>query len=321
MINALGSLSLVWLMLWFLLMLTFSLAYPLIRPFFMHLHPAHGSRLVLLYWAAPVVLAFLASLMLFAPVSDDILIAPHCHGSCGQHTPQTSELSVALLGLALAAISALGLSGSFLLNVWRGARMRRQFEALASARHGYCLLNAREPVVFTLGWWNPKVFISQGLLEQCNAGQLSVILRHEQAHRDRRDNLCLVLVRVFCRVLPARLRKQAMHDVQILCEQACDFESADVHDPVTVAETLVHVGRLVKHAARPQGSLAFDGGDLSIRVHALLNSEQRSNLKSWQLVMLVAVVAYILLLTLDPLHHLAEWLIAVLDSAGVHFHW
>lgn len=320
MINTLGSLSLIWLILWFLLTLAFSLVYPLLKPALMRLHPAHGSSLMLLYWAAPILLAFLSSLMLFAPVSEDLLITPHCHGSCEQHSPQTSELSVALLGLALALISAAGLMGNFFYNVWRGARMRWQFESLSSAQNGYCLLNAAEPVVFTLGWWTPRVFLSNGLLKHCSSEQLSVILGHEQAHLSRRDNLRLLLIRVFSLVLPPAMRKQVMHDLQILCEQACDFESAEKHGPVTVAETLVHVGRLIKNAARPQNSLAFDGGDLSIRVQALLNLERRKSLRSWQWVMVVVAVAYVLLLTLDPLHHAAEWMLALLDSVGVHIH-
>lgn len=320
MINTLGSLSLIWLILWFLLTLSFSLFYPLFRPLVMRLHPAHGSSLILLYWAAPVMLAVVASLMLFAPVSEDLLISPHCHGSCSRHSPQTSEISVALLGLALALISAVGLIGSFLYNMWRSARMRWQFEALASARNGYCLLNAPEPVVFTLGWWNSRVFISDGLLKQCTSGQLSVILGHEQAHLDRRDNLRLLLVRVCSLVLPSKMRRQAMHDLQILCEQACDFESAQKHGPIAVAETLVHVGRLVKHSARPQSSLAFDGGDLPIRVQALLSIEGRTCLRSWQFIAIMVAVTYVLLLALDPLHHAAESTLALLDSVGVHIH-
>lgn len=320
MINELGSLALIWLMLWCGLTLLFSFVYPLFRPSLMRLHPAHGSSLVLMYWTAPVLLAFVASLMLFAPMSEHLLIAPHCHGSCAQHSPQTGELSVALFGLALATTLAAWLLGSFFYNAWRGAQMRRQFETLASAQNGYYLLNANEPVVFTLGWWDPRVFLSKGLLQQCSPEQLSVILGHEQAHRSRRDNLRLLLARVFSLVLPSAMRRRAMHDLQILCEQACDFASAEKHGAITVAETLVHVGRVVKNAARPQSSVAFDGGDLPVRVHALLNSERRTILRSWQLVTLVAVLAYSLLLALDPLHHGAEWLIGLLDTIGVHTH-
>ncbi|MDO9520201.1 MAG: M56 family metallopeptidase [Pseudohongiella sp.] len=320
MINTLGSLSLIWLMLWFLLTLAFSLLYPLLRPLLMRLHPAHGSGLMLLYWAAPVFLAFLASLMLFTPMPDDLLISPHCHGSCARHAPQITEFSVAVAGLALAVLAATALLGNFSYNAWMGARMRRQFEALASEHNGYRLINAPQPVVFTLGWWEPRVFLSKGLLNQCSPIQLSVILGHEQAHRSRRDNLRLLLVRVFSLVLLPEMRKRAMHDIQILCEQACDFKAASKHGAIAVAETLVHVGRLVKNASLPQSSLAFNGGDLSIRVHALLSMDGRTNLRPWQLVIMVAVVAYILVLALDPLHHGAEWLIQWLDPSGLHVH-
>jgi hypothetical protein len=279
MINALGSLSLIWLILWVLLTLLMSLVYPLIRPLIMRLHPAHGASTVLLFRAAPLLVAFLASLMLFAPMPEDLLIAPHCHGSCIQHAPQTSELSVAVLGLVLAVVVTAILVGNFLHSAWRGWRMRQQFELLSSAQNGYQLLNVAEPIVFTLGWWNPRVFLSNGLLKQCSPEQLSVILDHEQA---------------------------------------CDFESANAHTGITVAETLVHVGRLLKDTSRPQSSLALNGGDLPIRVHALLSMEQRMNLRSWQLIMIVVVLAAVLLLTLDPLHHGAEMLIGWLETIGVY---
>jgi beta-lactamase regulating signal transducer with metallopeptidase domain len=320
MINALGSLSLIWLLLWVLLTLLMSLVYPLIRPLIMRLHPAHGSSMMLLYWAAPLLLAFLASLMLFTPMPEDLLIAPHCHASCIQHAPQTSELSVAVLGLVLAVIATTILIGNFLCSAWRGWRMRRQFEMMASSQNGYLLLDVAEPFVFTLGWWNPRVFLSNGLLKQCSPEQLSVILDHEQAHRSRRDNLRLLLMSVFCLVLPSSMRKRALYDLQVLCEQACDFESAKAHSGITVAETLVHVGRLLKDTSRPQSSLAFNGGDLPIRVHALLSMEQRINLRSWQLIMVIVVLAAVLLLTLDPLHHGAEMLIGWLENMGVYQH-
>lgn len=320
MINALGSLSLVWLMLWLLLAVGFSLIYPLFRPLFMRLHPAHGSNLVLLYWSAPVVLAFIASLMLFSPMSENLLVSPHCHGSCVQHSPQTGELPVALFGLVLAALLTAGLCISFLVDLLRGARVRCQLEALASEQKGYSLLDASDPAVFTLGWWKPVVFVSKGLLQQCSSEHVSVILQHEQAHRSRRDNLRLLLVRVFSVGLPFRLRQSAVQDARILCEQACDFAAAAKHDPITVAETLVHVGRLVTNTTRPKSSMAFASADLPIRVNALLCSEGRKKLSVWQLAMVVVMLLIVLLSALDPLHHAAEWFIALLDSAGGHNH-
>lgn len=326
MINTLGSLSLIWLILWFALTLLFGLIYPVLRVPIMRLQPAHGSALLLLYWAMPVLMAFAASLMLFSPASDHLLVAPHCHGSCvtaaqfSPHAPQTEELPIALAGLLLALLAAVALLGSFIYNLRRGGRMNRQFEALTRRGRGYRVLDAQEPVVFTLGWWNPQVFISQGLIEHCSGAQLDVILAHEQAHRQRRDNLRLLLARVFALVLPSGMRQQLMHDLQILCEQACDFAAAEKYGAIPVAETLVHVGRLVNNAMRPPGAVAFDGGDLSVRVHALLSSDARVSLRFWQLLLMFSALVYVLLLTLDPLHHGAEWLIGWLDAVGLHGH-
>ena len=321
MISTLGSLALIWLGLWCVLTLLLRLAYPLLRPTLMRLHPRHGSTLLLLTWAAPATLSLLASLMLYSPLVKGLLVSPHCHGNCLQHAPQTSALSVALLGLALAVIAVGGLLAGFVRNWWNGANMLRQFEALATPKAGYQLLDSSSPLVFTLGWWNPQVFISRGLHQQCSAQQLSVILGHEQAHRERRDNLRLLLLRVFCLVLPARARHRIIHDLQILSEQACDFAAAAKHGALAVAETLVHVGRLVKHSSRPENSVAFDGGDLALRVKALLDADARAVLRSWQMLAIMIVTGFVMLLALDPLHHGAEWAMAMLDNSGLHFHW
>lgn len=321
MISTLGSLALVWLGLWFVLTLALRLVYPMLRPVLMRLHPRNGTTLLLVLWAAPATLSLLAATMLYSPVVKGLLISPHCHGSCSQHSPQISALSVAWFGLALALIAIGGLLLSFLRNWWNGAKMLRQFEALASTQPGYQLLESPSPVVFTLGWWTPRVFISRGLQQRCSSHQLAVILGHEQAHRERRDNLRVLLLRVCCLVLPAQARQQVIHDLQILCEQACDFYAAQKHGAIAVAETLVHVGRLVKHAARPDSSMAFDGGDLALRVKALLDYEARPMLRSWQMLALGIVTCFAILLVLDPLHHSVEWVMALLDNSGLHLHW
>lgn len=321
MIEMLGSLALIWLGLWFLLTIVLRSLYPLLRPFLLRLHPRHGSSLLLMMWASPALLGLLTSIMLYSPMVKGLLVSPHCHGNCAEHAPQTSAMSVAVLGLALAVIVIGGLLAGFVRNWWSGTRMLRQFDALARIESGYLLLDSPSPVVFTLGWWNPRVFISRGLHQQCTRQQLDVILAHEQAHRERRDNLRLLLMRVFSLVLPHRARQMVIHDLQVLSEQACDFSAARRFGAVPVAETLVHVGRLVRHAARPNTSMAFDGSDLALRVRALLDAETRAVLRGWQMLAIALVTVFVMLLALDPLHHGAEWAMATLENSGLHFHW
>jgi beta-lactamase regulating signal transducer with metallopeptidase domain len=173
--------------------------------------------------------------------------------------------------------------------------------------------------VFTLGWWRPEVFVSKGLLGACSATQLAVILDHESAHESRKDNLLLLLGHVFVLLIPPYWRKQVTSDLHVLCEQACDFEAADKHNPILVAETLVHVGRLLRNSVSPVGSMAFDGADLTARVNALLHKQERYKLRTWQLALITAVLCSALTVSLNPLHHSAEHFIALVDAGGLRY--
>ncbi|MDP3518909.1 MAG: M48 family metalloprotease [Pseudohongiella sp.] len=320
MINTVGSFSLIWLTLWCALTVIFRMVYPLVRPKLFRLHPRHGVDLLLTWWAAPMVLSLLASLMLFAPVFENSLISPHCHENCIQHAPVTEQWALAAFGVLLAIVVIGSLLIHFFRNLAKGADMQRQLSALSVSQRGYRVLPSEVPLVFTLGWWRPKVFVSKGLLEGCTAKQLAIILDHESAHESRRDNLRLLLGRVFVLLIPKRWRLLVSSDLQVLCEQACDFEAAEKHDAVSVAETLVHVGRLLRSSVNPISSLAFDGGDLALRVKALLAQNSRYRLQPWQLLMIILVLCSALMLALDPLHHSAEQLIAWVDSTGTNFY-
>lgn len=317
MINALGTLSLIWLLLWLALTLAMHLLYPLIRPYMLQLHPRHGNAMLLLFWSAPFALSMATSVLLFVPSVDGVLVNPHCHGDCSDHVPMLDASVLVWLGLGLAAIAAAGLIGYLSQGLLRGVRMRRQFDALSMRQPGYRLLDSLEPVVFTLGWWRPRVFISKGLLAHCSSDEVNIILEHEEAHQRRRDNLRLLLIRVFCMFLPHRARDRVVHDMQLLCEQSCDFAAADHHGSVSVAETIVHVGRILRRAAAPAPASAFDGSDLHDRVRALLGLESRKLLSAWQITGLSLAVMVGMLLAVEPLHHGAEWLIGVLEHSLV----
>lgn len=319
MINTIGSFALIWLLLWCALTLISRALYPVIRPTLLNLHPRHGADFLLIWWAAPALLSLIACLMLFSPIVESALITPHCHGVCEQHVPVSDQWIVAGTGLLLVSVIVGGLLIHFLKSLSKGVDIRRQLSMLGSRHDGYSCLPSDAPLVFTLGWWRPEVFVSKGLLSACSAKQLAVILDHESAHESRKDNLRLLLGHVFVLLIPPYWRKQVTSDLHVLCEQACDFEAADRHDPILVAETLVHVGRLLRNSVSPVGSMAFDGTDLSARVNALLRKKERYKLRTWQLVLITAVLCSALTVSLNPLHHSAEHLIALFEAGGLNF--
>jgi len=319
-INTAGSFALIWLLVWCGLTLLFRLAYVLIRPSLFKLHPRHGVELLLCWWSAPMVVSLTAALMLFSPIADQSLITPHCHGVCEQHAPVSNQWFLTVTGLLLTTVVIGRLLVHLLQNFIKGAEMRLKLHTLSIGRDGYRYLPADAPLVFTLGWWRPEVFISKGLLAGCNQKQLAVILDHEKAHENRKDNLRLLLGQIFALLIPAPWRKQILSDLHVLCEQACDFDAADKHDAISVAQTLVHVGRLLCNSVCPVSSMSFDGGDLTVRVNALLEKNRRYKLGVWQRLLMIIVVCSALILLLDPLHHSAEHLIAWFDTGGVIFY-
>lgn len=320
MIDTIGTLCLIWLVLWLVLTLLLRGVYPLLRPVLFRLHPAHGSQMLLLLWSAPLILSLITTLLLLSPAFDEVLIGAHCHGECAPHVPSTSTSTLAWGGFALAVLATLSLTAHFAIGLWRGVRMGRQFAALSSRQPGYRLLDAIEPAVFTLGWWRPRVYVSRGLLANCSNEELAVILAHEQAHRRRRDNLRLLLGRVCTLVLPSVWRRPVVHDLHLLCEQSCDFAAAKRYGSLSVAQTLVQVGRVLRRSMAPLQGISFDGSDLQHRVHALLREDSRRLLTRWQIAILAVAACLAVLLAVEPLHHGAEWMIGLLEHNMVVAH-
>ncbi len=310
MIDVVGSFSLIWLGSWFVLTSALMAAYPLLRGVLMRLHPRHGTAVMLIYAAAPCLLSLTATVLLFLPSVQSLLVQPHCHADCASHVPLVAAPAAAAVGTGLALVVLLVLAGRFLYTLAAGWRMRRQFDLLSQPRRGYRSLESDVPMVFTLGWIQPRVYISTALRRRCDAAMLGVILRHEQAHRRRRDSLRLAAARLFCLGLPGPLAGRFIADLQLLSEQACDFEAAERFGSLRVADTLLQIKRLLmRFGCPPRAGEAFTGAEVRWRVAALLDSDERVRLTRWHQAVLALLVVSALLLAVEPLHHGAEWVI------------
>lgn len=322
MINVLGSFSTIVIVLWFLLSILFVLFYPIVRRIFFALHPRFGSALLLAYWLGPLILSVLSTSFLFVPDLERVLVNAHCHEACTNHVPLIQSFGFASFGLAVGGVVLLILALRCIHTLRQSRQLRAQFRALARQRGSYYLLGSATPLVFTLGWWNPKIYLSEGLSSACTDADLSIILLHEQAHQERRDNLRLLLARLSNAILSKFLNTRLMSDLQLLTEQACDFRAADRFGHVAVAQTLLKVRRLMSFPnATMQGlSTAFAERDVEMRIKALLKEQQRITLRPWQMVALASALLISLTLMISPLHHGSEWVITMLSSPNVHVH-
>src|SRR5262249_17659102 len=139
---------------------------------------------------------------------------------------------------------------------------------------GCLVLPIEEPQAYVLGILKPRVYVSQGLLEQANEDDLASVLAHERAHAARRDPLRRLIASLGLVLhLPgiAHLLGRLLTRTQ---EMAADADAARVvGDRVRVAESLVRFARL----RGPSRAVAveFGSGDLEARVKELLDTHQR----------------------------------------------
>lgn len=312
MINSIGAFFTIWLVLWLILSVGFVLLYPLLRSSLLGLHPRYGSTLILVYWSGPLLGSLLSALFLFTPMVEGFLVDSHCHAACESHVPQLGSKGLAWFGLTIGALVVLALARRMLATVLSAYRLDHQFSRLGKFRGDHFAISSSCPLVFTLGWWNPKIYMSDGLIEQCTASDLSIVLMHEQAHKSRRDNLRLLFARLATALLTGALAKKILADIQLLTEQACDFHAAEKYGHIAVAEALLKIKRLfIEQTQMPlQGAVAFADSSIENRVLALLNADAKVALSTWQIAVILLTVLGVLVASIAPLHHSAEWVMA-----------
>ena len=322
MINTLGSFSAIVIVLWLLLSFLFVLLYPIIRSGFFALHPRFGSALLLAYSTGPLLLSMASTSFLFVPELENVLVDAHCHDACTNHVPLIQTLGLAYVGLAVGGLALLFLALSCIQTLWQSRQLKRQFRALARHRGAYHSLGSATPLVFTLGWWKSRIYLSEGLSDACSDADLSIILLHEQAHQERRDNLRLLLARLSNAIFGKFVVTRIMADLQLLTEQACDFRAAERFGDIAVAQTLLKIKRLMTlpNVAIDGVSMGFAHRDVEMRVKALLRAQHRIKLHPWQVATLASVILISLTLVISPLHHGSEWVITKLSDANVHIH-
>src|SRR5690606_31031119 len=155
-----------------------------------------GSILLLYYWVAPFLVSLFSAAFLFMPSAETLLVDSHCHQDCQSHLPLIDSVQLSWFGILMASLVLSSLSMRLVLNVRRSRQLRSQFNFLSQPRGDFQAIDSPTPLVFTLGWWNPCIYMSEGLYAACSETDLSVIMAHERAHKERRDNLRMMLGRL-----------------------------------------------------------------------------------------------------------------------------
>lgn len=194
--------------------------------------------------------------------------------------------------LALTALILVNLQGLRL--AWQG------WQSIKSAREcpqinldGQTVRLLPTPALFAgqMGFWQPELVVSQGLIESLSPAHLDSVLAHEQGHHHYRDTFWffwLGWVRSCTAWLPQT--EALWQELLMLRELRADSYAADRVDPLTLAESL-----LLVVSSKPVisgvccAALGNNSDRLEQRIEALINPTAPINttqLQSWHLFLL-----------------------------------
>jgi hypothetical protein len=132
-------------------------------------------------------------------------------------------------------------------------------------------------VLALAGIVHPRVVISRSIVDVLSQEQLTVVFRHESAHRSSRDNLKRLLIFLAPGILPFWNGFKELERAWIsFAEYAADEAAVagDTKRSLALASSLVRVARLGTASQLSASAISFleDTSDLSIRVDRLLNN-------------------------------------------------
>ncbi len=135
--------------------------------------------------------------------------------------------SAVLLGLQLVAAG------------WRSLQQVRQYPQIEIEGQRGRYLGISLPYAAQVGFWQPELVVSQGLLEILNPDQLRAVLVHEQAHRHYHDPFCFLGLGWLRRLTLWLPRTEALwQELLVLRELRADRWAMGQVDGLLLAESL-----------------------------------------------------------------------------------
>jgi Zn-dependent protease with chaperone function len=272
---------------------------------------------------APVVLGLAALTVAFAPSMLDVLglVQDHCahHGGHAFHLcflhGRPPQLSALLLGAG--AVLVVWLTASWSGELSRVQQLRRWARRLTQLARFDADINgwrfeSERPLAVTVGFFRPKIYVSERMRELLSASQFEAVLAHEQAHARWLDALVKFVVRLCAQLHFPPVRERLLEAIDLASEQACDEAAAEaVGDRLTVAEAILAVERDFGSDQMPATALGFGAGALEARVRGILDADWTT--PNWASLSFIGALALgAVVASYDVLHHAAETSLSLL---------
>jgi Zn-dependent protease with chaperone function len=230
-------------------------------------------------WRRALLLFLLPPLLLLMTA-----VAVLCMGPQGQmiglHTDWFSYgLVLGCVGLAILCGLTLACEG------WQSLQQVRRYRQIDLNGKPTRLLNSSILFSAQIGFWQPELVVSQGLLQMLKPEHLEAVLTHEQAHYYYRDTFCffwLGWLRQITVWLPNT--ESLWQELLVLRELRADGWAAERVDALLLAESLLMVVNNQMKASESfcaAFSCAVTRNRLQERIDALLGEPESLSKSSW----------------------------------------
>lgn len=238
----------------------------------------------LMRWERSLFLFLFPPLLIFMTA-----ISVVCMGTQGKMGGMyTSSFSYLLALIFLGYFNILGIKLAF--SAWKAIKSARECPQVHLAGKPARLLQTKALFAGQMGFWQPELVVSQGLLQALSPDHLESVLAHEQGHCQYRDTFWffwLGWIRVCTTWLPNT--EPLWQELLVLRELRADSYAASQVDPLVLAESL-----LLVVSNNPMTSdiccAALGAGDrLEQRIEALLTPSEptsEAQLQSWHIFLL-----------------------------------
>jgi Zn-dependent protease with chaperone function len=144
------------------------------------------------------------------------------------------------------AIGFLGFAGLYLLKLtnsgWRLLQQVRTYPTTKLGGKKTRILDLPTPYIAQIGFWQPELVVTQGLLDNLGSEHLGAVLAHEQAHYRYRDTYCFFWLGWIRQITTWLPQTEAMwQELLVLRELRADRWASRQTDPLLVAEALILV--------------------------------------------------------------------------------
>ncbi len=237
-----------------------------------------------LRWQKTLFLFLFPPLLIFMTVTSVV-----CMGTQGKMGGMyTDSFSYLLALIFLGFFNIFGIKLAF--QGWKAIKSAREYPQINLAGKPARLLQTGALFAGQIGFWQPELVVSQGLLKTLSPAHLESVLAHEQGHYQYRDTFwffSLGWVRACTAWLPNT--EPLWQELLVLRELRADSYAASQVDPLVLAESL-----LLVVSNNPITSdiccAALGAGDrLEQRIEALLTPSEpisEAQLQSWHIFLL-----------------------------------